>query len=61
MIHTSDNLASRSWYSADSAELTRFGDCVRWKLNWFDGAFVYCLEDTEDQARAELRRYGFDA
>lgn len=51
----------RNWYTADSASLHTFQDGARWELHWTDGAKISCIEDTEAEARAALRRYGFNA
>jgi hypothetical protein len=49
------------WTTADRAELTVFSDCARVTLYWDNGDYAYVIEDDEAQARAALRRYGFDA
>jgi len=49
----------RNWFTADTAELTTFNDCARWTLKWNDGAEVYGIEDTKQEAVDALRRYGF--
>lgn len=58
-MYASDNAVGRSFYTADTAELTTFDDCARWTIRWNDGAWVYCVEDTKEEAAAALRRYGF--
>lgn len=51
----------RNMFTADSSFLHTGADWARWELHWNDGAMVYGVEDTEAEARAALRRYGFNA
>jgi len=50
-----------NWLTANQAELTVFTDCARVTLRWDNGDYAYVIEDNEAEARAALRRYGFDA
>jgi hypothetical protein len=49
----------RNHSTADRASLTDFGDCFRVNLDWDDGANVYVLYDTKDDAVQHLARLGF--
>lgn len=49
----------RNHMTADQASLTDFGDCFRVNLNWNDGAYVYALYDTKEEAIAHLNRLGY--
>lgn len=49
----------RNHTTADRASLTDFGDCFRVNLDWADGASVYCIYDTKEEAVAHLNRLGF--
>jgi hypothetical protein len=49
----------RNWYTADTAVMVSFSDCFRWELRWNDGAVVYGIEDTKNDAVQALNRYGF--
>ena len=49
----------RNFYTADSASMTTFSDCFRWELRWNDGAFVYGIEDSKQDAINALNKYGF--
>jgi hypothetical protein len=49
----------RNHYTADSASMTDFGDCCRVNLRWVDGAEVYTIHDTKEQAIAYLNQHGF--
>ena len=52
-------LNKRNFYTADSAAMTSFSDCFRWELRWNDGAFVYGIEDSKQEAIKALNKYGF--
>jgi hypothetical protein len=39
--------------------MVSFADCFRWELRWDDGAFVYGIEDSKNDAIKALNRYGF--
>jgi hypothetical protein len=49
----------RNFYTADTAVMVSFADCFRWELRWDDGAFVYGIEDSKNDAIKALNRYGF--
>lgn len=60
-MYASENALGRNWMTADCAELTEFSDCARATLKWNDGAYVYFIEDSKEQAVKELNRLGFYA
>lgn len=49
----------RYWGSAERAVMVEFDDCVRNEFHWADGAMVYQLHDTKDEALEQMRRLGF--
>jgi hypothetical protein len=49
----------RNHYEADSVSITDFGDCFRVNINWDDGAFVYCIYDTKNEAISHVTRLGW--
>lgn len=49
----------RNHTTADKASITDFGDCFRVNLEWNDGAYVYMIHDTKDEAVQHLARLGF--
>ena len=51
----------RNHSTADKASLSAGADWFRVNLNWADGAYVYCLYDTRDEAVAHLNSLGFHA
>ena len=58
-MHANTLVHGRSWYSADSASLTDFGDCFRANLFWDDGGEAYVLFDTDPEALDYLAEHGF--
>lgn len=58
-MNGNDLSLGRNWYTADSAKLITGPDWARWELHWEDGAKVYDVEDTKEEAVAALARYGF--
>lgn len=49
----------RNHSTANLASLASFGDCFRVDLQWSDGAYVYSIYDTKDEAVRHLNRLGF--
>tara|TARA_R110000868_G_scaffold360895_1_gene622934 strand:+ start:283 stop:471 length:189 start_codon:yes stop_codon:yes gene_type:complete len=49
----------RNHKTADAVSLTDFGDCFRVDIRWDDGAHVYMLHDTKDEAIAHAYRLGW--
>jgi hypothetical protein len=49
----------RNHTTADTVSMTDFGDCVRLDLKWNDGAYVYHLFDTKEEAVKQAARLGF--
>ena len=49
----------RNHSTADTASMTDFGDCFRVDLKWHDGAYVYMIHDTKEEAVTHLNRLGF--
>ncbi|MEX3984199.1 hypothetical protein AB4Y45_35170 [Paraburkholderia sp. EG287A] len=58
-MYANDLALGRSHYTADSATLVTFPDCARSELHWKDGALVYELFDTREEAIQNLNRLGF--
>ena len=58
-MHANDKAIGRSWYTADSASLTDYGDCFRVNLFWNDGGKAFILHDTKTDALAYLADHGF--
>ena len=58
-MHANQQALGRNHYTADSASMTDFGDCVRTNIFWNDGAEVYEIFDTKEAAIANLARLGF--
>lgn len=49
----------RNHTTADVASMTDFGDCFRVDLRWNDGAHVYAIYDTKEEADQHLNNLGF--
>lgn len=49
----------RNHTTANKASLTDFGDCFRVNLNWDDGAYVYVIYDTKEEAVKHLASLGW--
>ena len=49
----------RNHSPADSVSMTDFGDCFRVNIRWNDGAFVYSIYDTKEEALAHVHRLGW--
>ena len=49
----------RNHLTADSCSMTDFGDCFRVDIRWADGAHVYYLCDTKDEALSHVHRLGW--
>jgi hypothetical protein len=49
----------RNHSTANKASMVDFGDCFRVDLRWDDGAYVYMIHDTKEEAAAHLNRLGF--
>lgn len=60
-MYANDLALGRNHYTADSAKLVTFHDCARSELHWNDGAYVYELFDTPQEAIQNLNRLGFYA
>jgi hypothetical protein len=58
-MHTNDKALGRNWYTADTASIKHGPDWHRWELHWADGGLAYGVEETIEEAREALRRYGF--
>jgi hypothetical protein len=58
-MYANDLALGRSHYTADSAKLVTFPDCARSELHWKDGALVYELFDSREEAIQNLNRLGF--
>ena len=58
-MYANDQALGRNWYTADSASIKHGNDWFRWELHWVDGALVYGIEDTKQEAIDALARYGF--
>lgn len=60
-MYANDLALGRNHFTADSAKLVTFHDCARSELHWNDGAYVYELFDTAEEAIKNLNRLGFYA
>lgn len=49
----------RNHYQADKVSMTDFGDCFRVDIRWNDGAHVYSIYDTKDEAMQHVHRLGW--
>ena len=49
----------RNHTTADSVSLTDFGDCFRIDIRWNDGAHVWVIYDTRDEAVAHASNLGW--
>jgi hypothetical protein len=49
----------RNHYTADTVSLTDFGDCFRVNIKWNDGAFVYSIYDSKEEALSHVARLGW--
>lgn len=52
----------RNQTTADSVSMTAFGGndpCFRVDVRWADGAYVYCIYDTKEEALAHIHRLGW--
>jgi hypothetical protein len=60
-MYANELAMGRNHYTADSASMTDFGDCFRTDLRWNDGAHVYEIFDTREEAVNNLVRLGWNA
>ena len=51
----------RNHMTADAVSLTVFSDCFRIDIRWNDGAHVYMLHDTKDDAIKHANQLGWYA
>ena len=49
----------RNHTTADSVSMTDFGDCFRVDIRWNDGAHVWVIYDTRDEAVAHANNLGW--
>ena len=49
----------RNHRTADSVSMTDFGDCFRVDVRWNDGAHVYMIHDTKEDALKHVHSLGF--
>ena len=49
----------RNHTTADAVSITSFIDCFRVNINWNDGAFVYCIYDTKEEAISHVYKLGW--
>jgi hypothetical protein len=49
----------RNHTTADSVSMTDFGDCFRVDIRWNDGAHVWVIYDTRDEATAHVSNLGW--
>jgi hypothetical protein len=49
----------RNHTTADSVSMTDFGDCFRVDIRWNDGAHVWVIYDTRDEAIAHASNLGW--
>ena len=60
-MYGNDLALGRNHYTAQRATLVVFNDCARAELHWDDGAKVYELFDTRQEAVDYLVQHGFNA
>lgn len=58
-MHANNLAIGRNHYTAESGFLTAGADWFRVTLKWSDGAEVYAIYDTKQEAIAHLNRLGF--
>lgn len=49
----------RNHLTADAVSIKNFGDCYRVDIRWNDGAWVYVIYDTKDEALAHVHSLGW--
>lgn len=49
----------RNHYTADLVTMTDFGDCFRVDIRWDDGAWVYMIHETKEEALSHVYRLGW--
>lgn len=49
----------RNHTTADAVSLTSFFDCFRVNINWNDGAYVYIIYDTKQEALNHIYNLGW--
>ena len=58
-MYANDKALGRNHSTADKATMKGFNDCFRVNLYWLDGAEVYDIFDTKEEAIDYLKRLGF--
>lgn len=49
----------RNHSTADSVSITDFVDCFRVDIRWMDGAYVYSIYDTKEEALLHVHKLGW--
>ena len=49
----------RNHTTADAVSLTTFSDCFRVNINWNDGAYIYAIYDTKQEALDHIHALGW--
>lgn len=49
----------RNHATADEVSITDFGDCFRVNVRWNDGAYVYTIYDTKQEAVKHVHSLGW--
>ena len=58
-MYANEKAIVRNHTTADNATIKSFSDCHRVNLDWDDGAMVYIIYDTLEEAVTHLNNLGF--
>lgn len=58
-MYANQQALGRNHATADSVSMTDFGDCFRVDIRWDDGAYVYMVHDTKQEALKHVHSLGF--